>query len=89
MDVRSLVVLLDDGNRIYWICIAIWANVTMGGNRDYELGIGVAKSGTIVGRMVVGRILSGQCDIEPILLIALHKTIRDCSIGLCTLGIVA
>jgi hypothetical protein len=58
MDVRGIVVLLDDGNGIYWICIAIWTNVTMGSNSDYEFGIGIAESGTIVGRMVVGRILS-------------------------------
>ena len=59
MDVRSIVVLLDDGNRVHWVCIAIWTNVIVGSDSDYKLGISTTKSRTIIGRMVVGRILSG------------------------------
>ena len=59
MDLRSLVVLLDDGNGIYWIRSSIWTDVFVGGDGDYELGFGPTKSGTVVGGMVVGRILCG------------------------------
>lgn len=59
MDVGSVVVLFDDGHGIYWICLAIWTNVVVGSDGDYQFGIGLAESGTILGGMVVGRILGG------------------------------
>jgi hypothetical protein len=89
VDVGSLVVLLDDGNRIYRVCLAIWADVVVGSHGDYELGIGTTEGRTFVGRMVVGRILGGQRDVEPIFLFAFYETVRDCRLGLCALDLVA
>jgi len=59
VDVWSLVVLLDDGNGIHWVCLAIWANVFVGSHGDYELGFGATEGGALVGGMVVGRVLGG------------------------------
>lgn len=39
--------------------------------------------------MVVGRILGGQRDLEPILQFALYPALRDCGLGLGSLGLVA
>jgi len=89
VDVGSLVVLLDDGNRIHWVCPSIWTNVLVGSHGDYELGVGASEGGTFVGGMVVGRVLGGQCDLESILLLAFHEAFRDCGLGLCPLDFVA
>ena len=89
VDVGSEIVLLDDGNRIHWVCPSLWTDVLVGSDGDYELGLGLAESGTVFGGMAMGRIFGGQCDLESILLVALHETLRDCGLGLCAFDFVA
>ena len=67
MGVGSEEVLVVDGDRVYGVCAAVWTDVEMGSDCDYELGVGKTGSGGGEGDVVVGRVCSGECDVEPIL----------------------
>jgi hypothetical protein len=68
----------SDGDRIYGVRTAIWTNVDVGSNSNYEFGVSETGGRRRKGSVVVGRICGRECDVESVLCDSLQKTICDC-----------